>query len=658
MKNKVLKKYLAAYIAFLLFFGMVACCMPNMARAQENDRSGTPVIKVYGLGKTQANCLRWKDGNFIFAREADGDEFTTYFSKSPITNENPGEKVSDTFLTNLKPGTTYYAVAKDLYKGESYTTEQVSFRTLDADTPVILTLSENFLGADSLGVKMNINTVPSDYHNDKIYYSDQPISKDNHGDKQVYLGAGDTDLIGRYSRGSVKGLLPNTTYYFIGTTVIDGVEYWSEPIEIKTLEKNIESISIKKLPTKTEYVEGTEFDPSGGILSVTYEGGDVQDVKLDAEGVVCNVDMNQVADEVPVTVLYNRRKTNFNIKIIAKVLESIDISKKPQNEYFVGNSLNLEDGELTLTYNNGTSDTLAMTEKDVTVTGYDKDKTGEQTLTVAYGGKTTEWKVTVVSRAAVDKVIEMINKINPDDLYESDRKAVYNAKEAYDKLGTQIEKDAVINIEVLNKAIALFEAPFHSEDIVNNVTIKADGKANMFPLKTRLTAKLSQIGNSQEQSVLASFKDNPSMIGSYDLAYVYPERNGKDYEASLTGDSQIHYSIPLNPSLVGNRAVNVAYINTKGECNVLKSEYKDGILMFDSGKTGTFAFVLTDIPAPVDPVNPDHGGSNTTVITAGQNANPLTAIFSTQNGAAGMVTGLGILIVAGAGAYAIKKKHI
>ncbi|WP_195269087.1 bacterial Ig-like domain-containing protein [Eubacterium sp. 1001713B170207_170306_E7] len=658
MKNKVLSKYLAVCIALLVLFGMVACCMPNMARAQENDRSGTPVIKMYGLGKTQANCLRWRDGNFLFAREADGDEFTTYFSESPITNENPGEKVSNEFLTNLKPGTTYYAVAKDLYKGESYTTEQISFRTLDADTPVILTLSENFLGADSLGVKMNINTIPSDYHNDKIYYSDRPISKDNHGDKQVYLGAGDTDLIGRYSRGSVKGLLPNTTYYFIGTTVIDGVEYWSEPIEIKTLEKNIESISIKKLPTKTEYVEGTEFDPSGGILSITYEGGDVQDVKLDAEGVVCNVDMNQVADEVPVTVLYNGRKTNFNIKIMAKVLESIDISKQPQNEYFVGNSLNLEDGELTLAYNNGTTDTLAMNEKDVTVTGYDKDKTGEQTLTVTYGEKSTEWKVTVVSKVAVEKVIDMINKIDLENLYESDRKTVYNAKGAYDKLETQLEKNAVTNIEVLNKAVALFEAPFHSEDIVNNVTITADGKANILPLKTRLTAKISLIENNQKQAVLVSFKNNPSMIGSYDLSYAYPEKNGKDYEAALTEGSQVHYSIPLNPSLVGNRAVNVVYINTKGEINILKSEYKEGILTFDSGKTGTFAFVLTDVPAPVDPVNPENGGSNTTNSVTIKNSNPLTAIFSAQNGALSIAVGLGILIVAGAAAYAAKKKHI
>lgn len=399
-------------------------------------------------------------------------------------------------------------------------------------------------------------------------------------------------------------------------------------------------------------MEGTEFDPSGGILSVTYEGGDVQDVKLDAEGVVCNVDMNQVADEVPVTVLYNGRKTNFNIKIMAKVLESIDISKQPQNEYFVGNSLNLEDGELTLTYNNGTTDTLAMTEKDVTVTGYDKDKTGEQTLTVAYGGKTTEWKVTVISRAAVDKVIGMINKINPDDLYESDRKAVYSTKEAYDKLGTQIEKNAVTNIEVLNKAIALFEAPFHSEDIVNNVTIKADGETNMLPLKTRLIAKLSQMANSQEQTILASFKNNPSMIGSYDLTFVYPERNGKDYEAALTGDCQIHYSIQLNPSLVGNRAVNVAYINTKGESNVLKSEYKDGTLTFDSEKTGTFAFILTDVPVSADPVNSEHGDSNTVGM------NPLTAIFSAQNGFANVIVGLGITIIAGAAAYVMKKKHI
>lgn len=75
----------------------------------------------------------------------------------------------------------------------------------------------------------------------------------------------------------------------------------------------------------------------------------------------------------------------------------------------------------------------------------------------------------------------MINKIDLDNLYESDRAMVYDAKNAYNKLGTDIEKAAVTNVEILNKAVALFEASFYSEAVANNTTITAKGDSNINP---------------------------------------------------------------------------------------------------------------------------------------------------------------------------------
>ena len=85
-----------------------------------------------------------------------------------------------------------------------------------------------------------------------------------------------------------------------------------------------------------------------------------------------------------------------------KKVEGIDIAKKnmPQTTYVLGNDLNLADGKLTVVIK-GEKSEISLTDPDVSVTGYDKDKLGEQVLTVTYEEQTTLLKVTVVPRMVV-----------------------------------------------------------------------------------------------------------------------------------------------------------------------------------------------------------------------------------------------------------------
>ena len=73
-----------------------------------------------------------------------------------------------------------------------------------------------------------------------------------------------------------------------------------------------------------------------------------------------------------------------------KKVEGIDIAKKnmPQTTYVLGNDLNLADGKLTVVIK-GEKSEISLTDPDVSVTGYDKDKLGEQVLTVTYEEQTT-----------------------------------------------------------------------------------------------------------------------------------------------------------------------------------------------------------------------------------------------------------------------------
>ena len=87
-------------------------------------------------------------------------------------------------------------------------------------------------------------------------------------------------------------------------------------------------------------------------------------------------------------------------KTSGKKIENIDITKNnaPQTTYVLGSDLDLTNGKLTIVLKNGKKEEIELDNSDVSITGYDKNKLGEQVLTVEFEGKTTLLKVTVVDR--------------------------------------------------------------------------------------------------------------------------------------------------------------------------------------------------------------------------------------------------------------------
>ncbi|MBE6634764.1 MAG: hypothetical protein E7617_01000 [Ruminococcaceae bacterium] len=79
---------------------------------------------------------------------------------------------------------------------------------------------------------------------------------------------------------------------------------------------------------------------------------------------------------------------------------SVGEDAMPRLTYVRGQELDLSGGVLVVDNGKKVKE-IPLDSEDVTVSGYDKDKLGEQTLTVEYDGVTTEIKVTVVERIAV-----------------------------------------------------------------------------------------------------------------------------------------------------------------------------------------------------------------------------------------------------------------
>lgn len=82
----------------------------------------------------------------------------------------------------------------------------------------------------------------------------------------------------------------------------------------------------------------------------------------------------------------------------------ISDSNRPVTEYLEGEELDLLVGSIGFTVG-GKDDTRGLCDEGVSVTGYDKNKLGEQTLTVTYKGKSTEYTVTVLARAEVQNFV-------------------------------------------------------------------------------------------------------------------------------------------------------------------------------------------------------------------------------------------------------------
>ena len=79
-------------------------------------------------------------------------------------------------------------------------------------------------------------------------------------------------------------------------------------------------------------------------------------------------------------------------------------SAMPQLTYVQGVELDFSNGTLVLTTDAGTEE-VAMNDEGVTVSGYDKSKLGEQTVTVTYKGCSTEVTVTVVERMKAEEAV-------------------------------------------------------------------------------------------------------------------------------------------------------------------------------------------------------------------------------------------------------------
>ena len=206
--------------------------------------------------------------------------------------------------------------------------------------------------------------------------------------------------------------------------------------EITLRERRITSIEVNANPLKTEYVQGQAFDINGLSVKAYYDNDTSGKLDVTANNVRVQADQTQPFDVTKLVPFTTEKKTSSAMGVLAyvvvtvkydgetkyfyddacalyvydKEVQSIAITKEPAKKTVPQNlkdfSYNIfSDGKLTAQCNCDYTEVLGFSDGAVTLSGLDITKTGVQSVTVSYGGKTATFDVEVTEPVIKTKTV-------------------------------------------------------------------------------------------------------------------------------------------------------------------------------------------------------------------------------------------------------------
>ncbi len=182
---------------------------------------------------------------------------------------------------------------------------------------------------------------------------------------------------------------------------------------VEVVSKQITGISIEENPTKLNYIQNYEnLDLTGGVIKAIYNDESTTLISMSNEDVTVEGFNNENLGEITLTVKYLEEECTFKVKIISKSIEKIEVKQTPLKSKYLLNKENLDltGGIIVITYNDETTDEIAMTNESIEISGFNKNQVGSQTVTLKYFGKET----TVDLEVYVDQEATTVNDKAPD----------------------------------------------------------------------------------------------------------------------------------------------------------------------------------------------------------------------------------------------------
>lgn len=262
-----------------------------------------------------------------------------------------------------------------------------------ADPTAILPHSyeSNVLVCDDCGFTRGVTSITMYSNPDKTEYLERAETLDLTGavlsvtcdDGQTVQIPVTDDMVQGFNNQTVGNQIIMVTYEGKTTAFL---------VTVKEIE--IESIQVIP-PAKTEYLEGSALDVTGGQVKILYRADNGYYELTDLTPDMISGYDPLVPGEQIITVTYEGFSAQFRVSVTEKTAVSMEIADLPEKlRYFAKkDTLDVTGGKVTVSYDNGTVQTLDMT-ADM-VSGFDNTVAGDQILTVTYEGVSSTFEIHV-----------------------------------------------------------------------------------------------------------------------------------------------------------------------------------------------------------------------------------------------------------------------
>ena len=162
------------------------------------------------------------------------------------------------------------------------------------------------------------------------------------------------------------------------------------------------SLTLKKAPTKVEYIVNDTLVRDGGILQATYSNGKTAEISTNSTSVKFSSPNMTVPGTKNVTITYGGKSVNYSILVKEKpiTLNKIEVLNLPIKTDYIQNTENLDltGGKIRAIFSNGNVLDIQMDSSDVNVIGFNNSNIGRNRLIVSYKGKSTFFDINIVEK--------------------------------------------------------------------------------------------------------------------------------------------------------------------------------------------------------------------------------------------------------------------
>ena len=404
------------------------------------------------------------------------------------------------------------------------------------------------------------------------------------GDKYVDAGATALDNIDGnitskiITKSNVNTLKVGT--YTVSYTVSDKAgNVYTKTRTVKVFDY-MTGIEVTK-PTKVEYNYGEDLNLYGLSVKAVMKSGNKTNVAIN-NCKITGYNKNKLGNQT-VTVSYNEKIATFQVTV-KDYITNLEIVEPTKKEYNYGEDLNLSGLSVKAVMKSGNKTNIAI--NNCKITGYNKNKLGNQAVTVNYGGKAATFKVRVNNYVTG---IEIAKKPTKNQYIEGERidltGLVVNAVMAdKTKIDVTDKITTVPSAEVLYKT----ETVYVSYTTTNTIDKTSKTFECEFPVTVNKT--FSKIVINQEKNTgyaheefiygTISSGEGEETIKIANLKYQIKDESGKDittdglvkvtFETEVARPEEI--LIKVTAEKIGKYTI-VAYVGENiNDSNVIKSE--------------------------------------------------------------------------------------